>query len=145
MAWRAEYSTLAIAEKISRANICVSTGLYPQPEGSLEARRLSLTRLSRCVIHSPPGSNNTVRKGTCYRLSGKGTQPASRPIHLARRLNFFHDLPYSRRIGRYVTPINARCVWIIAFPQRSFHRTHCVRRREHIELCLTSPRSYCRQ
>lgn len=38
-------------------------GLAPQPEGTLEAERLSLIRLSRCVIHSALGCNNIVRKG----------------------------------------------------------------------------------
>lgn len=54
-------------------------GLDPQPEGSLEAERLSLMRLSRCVIHSASGSNNAVRKGTCYRLRGANRDP---PINL---------------------------------------------------------------
>lgn len=63
------------AEKISPTNICDRVGIH-SPRGPLEAERLSLMRLNRCVIHSAPGFNNAVRKGTCYRIHERLTGPA---------------------------------------------------------------------
>lgn len=107
---RSCYAFYNRGRNIARANICASTALNPQPEGSLEAERLSLMRLSRCVIHSASrNSNNTVRKGTCYRFRYRTDRPRS--IFRKRRLNFFHDRFSSHPLIFSLSPKNRQACY----------------------------------